>query len=361
MHHLSLGKSIFLFVFVFFSYRSFSQVNPNNIDIVRDKFGVPHIFGITDKETAYGLAWAHSEDNFKTIQETFLPAISRLGSHSGKQGIVLDYIVQLLRCRDVAQLQYHKLSKEVIEVVEGYVEGINAYAKSNPKEVLVKRSFPISVMDYLTGYNMVLHFFSDSGDMLSALFNNQVKPLNELTGVDVIDKSIGSNAFAISKKKTTDGKTYLNVNTHQPLEGPFSWYEAHMVSQQGWNMLGSLFPGSPFPLIGTNENLGWCHTYNYPDLIDVYQLEMHPKKKNRYKYDDKWLKLEKSKAKLKLRIFWGIKIPIRKKLLWCVYGPVIKNKSGYFSFHSNALENISSIDQWYKMNKAKKWEEFKEP
>ena len=89
------------------------------------------------------------------------------------------------------------------------------------------------------------------------------------------------------------------MNTHQPLEGPFSWYEAHMISEEGWNMLGALFPGSPFPLIGSNEHLGWTHTYNYPDLVDVYQLEMHPKKKNQYKYDGKWLTLEKEKQNLK--------------------------------------------------------------
>ena len=89
--------------FLFASFISYSQVNPKNIDIVRDKFGVPHIFGKTDKEAAFGLAWAHSEDNFKTIQETFLPAVSKLGSYKGKEGVVLDYIVQLLRCRNVAE------------------------------------------------------------------------------------------------------------------------------------------------------------------------------------------------------------------------------------------------------------------
>ena len=140
----------------FFSY---SQVNPKNIDIVRDKFGVPHIFGKTDKETSFGLAWAHSEDNFKTIQETFLPAVSKLGSYKGKEGAVLDYLVQLLRCRNVAENQYKNLSKQVIAVIEGYVEGINAFAKLHPEEVLMKNTFPMSVIDYLTGYNLVIHFF----------------------------------------------------------------------------------------------------------------------------------------------------------------------------------------------------------
>ena len=345
---------------LFLQIITYAQVDPNNIEIVRDKWGVPHIYGKTDKETAFGLAWANSEDNFKTIQEVFLPAINKLASHNGKEGATLDYIVQALRCRETANAQFKYLSKEVVAVIEGYVEGINAYAEAHPEEVLIEGSFPMGVMDYLTGYNMVIHFFSDSGEILRDLIGNDVVYADSLFEETVSDKTIGSNAFMIRKQKTQDKKTYLNVNTHQPLDGPFSWYEAHVVSDEGWNMLGALFPGSPFPLIGTNEHLGWTHTYNYPDLIDVYQLEMHPKKKNMYKFDDEWMPLETSKVKLKVKVFLGMKIGIKKDLYWSVHGPVIKNKSGFFAFHSNALENISSIDQWYHMNKATNLDEFKE-
>jgi acyl-homoserine-lactone acylase len=247
----------------------------------------------------------------------------------------------------------------VIEVITGYVEGLNAYAKAHPEEVLVKNTFPVTVMDYLTGYNLVIHFFSDTGKTLQALFAGKVEPRKKLDDDAKKQKTIGSNAFAISKNKTTDGKTYLNVNTHQPLEGPFSWYEAHLVSEQGWNMLGSLFPGSPFPMIGSNENLGWTHTFNYPDLVDIYQLEMHPKKKNTYKLDGAWRELEVSKAKLKIKLLGFLKLGFRKKVLWSAHGPVVKTKSGYFAFRSNALDNISSIDQWYHMNKASNWTEFR--
>lgn len=348
-----------LLLFIFSIHlSSFAQVDPNNIEIVRDQWGVPHIYGKTDKETAFGLAWAHSEDNFKTIQETFLPATNNLAAHAGKEGATFDYIVQALRCRVAAETQFQYLSEEVVAVIEGYLEGINAYAAAHPEEVLIEESFPMSMMDYLTGYNMVIHFFSDSGNVLKDLINDDIKYSDTLFEENVSDKTIGSNAFAIRREKTEDNKTYLNVNTHQPLDGPFSWYEAHVNSDEGWNMLGALYPGSPFPLIGANEHFGWTHTYNYPDLIDVYQLEMHPKKKNVYKFDGEWKELETSKAKLKVKILFGMKISVKKDLYWSVHGPVIKNKSGYFAFHSNALENISSIDQWYQMNKATNLDEF---
>ena len=351
-----------LFLILQFSLSSicflYAQVNPNNIDIVRDQYGVPHIYGKTDKEASYGLAWAHAEDNFKTIQETFLPAVGKLGMYSGKDGAAIDYVVQLLKCRETAERHYDDLSPEVITVIQGYVEGINAYASAHPDQVLIRGSFPMTVLDYLTGYNLVIHFFSDTGQILQALFGNNIKPLEELEDENRKEKSIGSNAFAISNRKTTDGKTYLNINTHQPLEGPFSWYEAHLNSDEGWNMLGSLFPGSPFPMIGSNEYLGWTHTFNYPDLVDVYQLEMHPKRKNLYRIDGEWKKLEVFKAKLKIKIL-GIGIGLKRKAYWSDHGPVVKNEKGCFAFRSNALENISSIDQWYQMNKSNNWKEFK--
>jgi len=350
-------KMIFriIVIFVFFVELSYSQVEPLNIDIVRGPYGTPHIFAKTDKETAYGLAWAHAEDDFKTIQQTFLPVKNALGKYLGKDGAMLDYVIQLLRCEETVAAHYDDLSPAVINVIEGYVEGINAYALNHPEEVLVKNTFPISVKEYLVGFNLVIHFFSDAGDVIRDLFGNKISSLTDSTLT-----SIGSNAFAFRRAKTKDGKTYLNVNTHQPLEGAFAWYEAHLVSEEGWNMLGGLFPGAPMPFIGTNENLGWTHTYNYPDLIDIYQLQMHPKNKNQYLFDDKWVDLEVSKAKLRVKLKFGITIPVRKELLWSKYGPVVRNDNGVFSFHLNALENISAIDQWYHMNKSSNYEEFME-
>ena len=68
-----MGKIFFLFGNLFLlSNILISQINPQDIDIVRDKFGVPHIYAKTDREVAYGLAWAHAEDDFKTIQIGYL-------------------------------------------------------------------------------------------------------------------------------------------------------------------------------------------------------------------------------------------------------------------------------------------------
>ena len=76
---------------------SYSQVNPLDVEIVRDNYGVPHIYGKTDADVAYGLAWAHSEDDFKTIQEAYLAGNGLLSKHIGLKGAPIDFISQLIR------------------------------------------------------------------------------------------------------------------------------------------------------------------------------------------------------------------------------------------------------------------------
>ena len=206
----------------------------------------------------------------------------------------------------------------------------------------------------------MLHLFSDTGDIIGQLLSNSINPIDEMSGVDNIGSSIGSNGFAFNSLKTTDGKSYLNINTHQPLEGPFAWYEAHVNSDEGWNMLGGLFPGLPLPVIGTNDNLGWTHTYNYPDMNDVFQLVINPKNKNQYKLDGQWVDFEIKSIRLKVKSLLGIKIKVGRKIIWSKFGPVIKNKKGYFAFFSQSLNNISAIEQWLKMNKATNFKEFED-
>ena len=167
----------------------------------------------------------------------------------------------------------------------------------------------------------------------------------------------GSNTFAFNSSKTKDGSTYLAINTHQPLDGPVSWYEAHLCSDEGTNILGALFAGSPNILIGANENLAWTHTVNQPDKTDVFALEMHPKDKLKYKVDDDYLLLETKKAKLQVR-FLGIPLQIKKKFYSSIYGPTLKNKSGFYSVRTPALFEIRALEQWWRMNKATNFTEF---
>nr|WP_299421727.1 acylase [uncultured Emticicia sp.] len=346
-------KKLFLIILLnlFLGMGAFAQINPENIKIVRDKWGVPHIFAKTDPEVAYGLAWANAEDDFKTMQLTLLAGKGMVGRHKGKDGATVDYVVALLRCREVVEEQYDKaLSPEYKSLIEGYVAGINAYAAKHPKEVLVKGTFPTNTKEYTTGTVLSLSMISGVDAVLQKIFKEKVKTLDDF-------KAAGSNAIAVHSSKTSDGSSYLAINPHQPLEGPVAWYEAHLISEEGLNVLGALFPGGPVIFVGANENLGWTHTVNYQDKVDVFQLEINPANKMQYKFDGKWETLEQKTVKLKVKM--GVfTIPIKKVALWSKYGATIQSKQGTFSVRFSANQDIRGIEQWYKMDKARNFSEF---
>ncbi len=341
-------KSLFLLLI---SFQTFAQINPANIQIVRDKWGVPHIYAKTDPEVAYGLAYAHAEDDFGTIQQTLLAGKGMLGQVKGKDGATADFVVQFLRCREVVEQQYDTtLSPDFKALVEGYVAGFNSYAREHPEEVLLKKAFPVTPKDYMTAITLSLSIISGLDGVLNQVFNGKLKTLEQF-------KSGGSNAMAIHSSKTTDGKTYLANNSHQPLEGPVSWYEAHLCSEQGWNILGGLFPGGCVIFLGVNENLGWAHTVNYNDKIDVFQLEIDPKNPLKYRFDGEWLDLEERKIPLKVKTK-GLVIPVKKKAYWSKYGATIRTKQGTFAIRLGATQDIRGTEQWYRMNKSRNFSEF---
>ena len=326
-----------------------SQINPNNIEIVRDQFGVPHIYAQTDAEVAYGLAWANAEDDFTTIQEAYLAGNAMLSNHIGLKGAAADFITQFIGSKSLIEEKIGDISEDYMEVVEGYSQGLNAYARNNPNKVLYKKLFPITPKKMLM-YSQLQLFISNEG----AYWAGRI--LNNDTQDDFLDQNLtGSNVIAMNSSKTKSGETFLAINTHQPLEGPTSWYEVHLNSEEGTNIIGTMYPGTPNILIGVNEHLGWSHTVNYPDKTDVFKLKM--KNKRKYIVDEEEYELEKLKAKITVKVF-GIPIKINRKYYKSIFGPTLKNKSGYYSIRTPTLFNIKALEQWWKMGKSKNFSEF---
>ena len=328
---------------------SYSQINPKNIDIVRDEYGIPHIYAQTDAEVAYGLAWANAEDDFTTIQEAYLAGNAMLSNYIGLKGAAADFITQFIGSKNLIEEKIGNISEDYMAVVEGYSQGLNAYASNNPDKVLYKKLFPITPKKMLM-YSQLQLFISNEG----AYWAGRI--LNNDTQDDFLDQNLtGSNVIAMNSSKTSSGETFLAINTHQPLEGPTSWYEVHLNSEEGTNIIGTMYPGTPNILIGVNQYLGWSHTVNYPDKTDVFKLRM--KNKRKYIVDEEEYELEKLKAKITIKVL-GIPIKINRKYFKSIYGPTLKNKSGYYSIRTPSLFHIRALEQWWRMGKSKNFSEF---
>ena len=325
-------------------------IRTDKITIARDTYGVPHIFAPTDPEVAYGLAWAHAEDDFTTIQTLMLTGKGKLATYLGKKGAPIDYVVGLLNTKATVMLQIDQLDPAFLQLVRGYLLGLEAYAKAHPKDILNKHVFPISIEEYLSASVFSVAVFCGVDKALPKILNGTIPALPGFTGE-------GSNSIAVHSSKSASGENMLLINAHQPIEGATAFYEAQLQSEEGWNILGGLFPGAPLIFHGVTPNLAWAHTVNLQDKIDVYQLQTDKLHPGQYKVDGEWLKLEKRKIKLSIK---GIPFPIYKTAYTSIYGPTAATPSGeYFSMRLPSLMDIGALQQWYAMNKAQNFTQFK--
>ena len=340
----------------------FAPPPPHTYDarIVRDEFGVPHIFGKTDADTAYGLAYAHAEDDFSTLEAVMAMTRARYGAVAGGDGAKVDFVEHLLGARETARREFPKLPSDVRAMLDAYASGLNRYAARHPGEVSLRKLFPVNGEDIATGFVLRSPFFFGLDDVIGKLVSGKAPPRGTAAPMTPVGRDPalnGSNAFAVSPRRMGDGKTWLISNAHQPYEGQVAWYEAAVHSGQGLDMVGALFPGMPFIPLGHNANLGWTNTVNGPDLIDVYKLVLS-EDGTKYRFDGKWLPLHKERVWLRVK-FGPFTLPVPKTLYRAVQGPVIVNDNGAFAIRYAGIDQMRSLEQYYRLSKSQNWDEWK--
>ncbi len=324
------------------------------VEIIRDTFGVPHVLGKTDADACFGLAYAHCEDDFHTIQIGLLSARGRLAELTGKSGAEMDYALGLFGIRQLVLREYNRqLRPDTRKCIEGYAEGINLYAAKHPGDIRIGGLFPVTGMDIVVANTQMIPLFFGLDKTLTNLMKEKKAAMDaspEEKGGDV--SAMGSNVFAVGRRRTPDGSTYLLANSHQPWSGPLAWYEAHIKSGQGLDMVGGLFPLNPVLMLGHNQKVGWSFTTSTPDITDVYRLSVNPENKDQYYYDGQWTSFEKSSVKFKVKLLGFLSWPVEKKVLRTVYGPALETETGTYAIRYANFDRIDAVQQLYDMNKA---------
>lgn len=336
-----------------------------DVRIARDEFGVPHVFGKTDPDVAYGIAYAHAEDDFETLQQVVAMTRGRLGAMTGEEGARTDYVVHLLGARATVNRDYDRQPADVRALLDGYAAGLNRYAEKHPGEVALTNLFPVNGRDIATGFVLRSPFFTGLDRVLASLGGDKPLPREmnapmpeapNVTPAGPPEVMKGSNAFAIAPSRSADGATRLVSNSHQPWSGAVAWYELVVHSGQGWDFAGATFPGAPYPLMGHNRTLGWTNTVNRPDNIDVYKLVLD-ESGNRYRYDGQWRELERERVWLPVK-FGPFTLPIPRTVLRSVHGPVMLNKEGAFAIRYGGRDQLRMVEQYYRLNRARDFAEW---
>ena len=345
-----------------------------DVRIIRDAYGVPHVFGKTDADTAFGFAYAHAEDDWTTIQDVVIAARGMSAQYKGKDVAPQDYLYDLFKISESVERGYeHQVSAEAQVIARAYADGLNLYASENLSDIL-PGILPVSEHDILAGFAWATPFFYRLDGELTELFTAEDKPnvspwSKQSSRLSMPEAVRGSNGFAVAPSRTADGHTRVIVNSHQPMTGPYAWYEAHLVSEEGMNIIGATFPGVPIVVQGAKPDMAWVHTVNLPDLVDIYALEVDDAKKPKtYKLDGEWTPFERSESKFRVKLFGPFSLPVKRDVLWSHHGPVLSTPTGHYAIRyagmawlekDGPVQNLGALDQWLAMNKAENVDEWR--
>jgi penicillin amidase/acyl-homoserine-lactone acylase len=355
-----------------FNASDYLEVNKNyDVVIERDHLGVPHIIGERDVDAAFGFAYAQAEDNWQIIHDSIPFYRGTNAAINGKDAATIDFLIHWLGIWEDLDAGYEtELKPETRAYIEAFADGINFYAALHPEETN-QRLFPINGKDIVAGYMLRHLLFYGFDAPVIELFEEQRKyPISRgeqavtesdrlSHGVTIGGLPVGSNAMTVSPSNSTDGSTMLAINSHQPTTGPVAWYEAHVQSNEGLNIMGGLFPSSVTIGVGFTENLGWGATVNKPDLVDIYVLDIDPNNLNRYRLDGEWKTLEVRDIDVDVKVFGFLNWTSTQEGLRSVHGPVLRTDHGTYAVRYAGMGEMRQVEQWLAMNKAQNFDDWR--
>ena len=363
-------KNFFIILLIITSYTSFSQTteqvrwkkHAENTKIIRDEFGVPHIYGKTDADAVFGLLYAHCEDDFNRIEQNYIWAIGRLAEVEGEKAIYSDLRAKMFMTTDEAKEYYNNSPEWLKKLCVAFADGINYYLYKNPtvKPKLITYFEPWMPMYFSEGSiggdiekistQKIKNFYeSDPTLQLSAVYESLLHPNDH--------EPRGSNGFAISGKLTESGNAMLLINPHTSF---FFRGEAHVISEEGLNAYGAVTWGQFFIYQGFNEKMGWMHTSSYADVIDEFEQTIIKKDETYYYVYDEELRPVKS---IHISLNYIDKNEIKEKS-YTIYrthhGPITHSIGNKWVATAMMWNPSKALAQSYTRTKLNNFNEFKE-
>jgi acyl-homoserine-lactone acylase len=341
------------------------------VKIRRTAYGVPHIEGETFEAAAFGFGYCQAEDHLLEIMRGIVGTRAQLAAHFGpgkdNKNIEADFTTRQFRVYRRAVDSYHLLDPDYRAMCEGFAAGLNTYVERHRDHApdWLPRATGHDVAAY--GLAGIMRFAFNRNDLLKDFFKAQgVKtalnmPLDNSLGgeVEQDDTLFGSNMWALAPSRSRSGAALLMGNPHQPWAPVSTYYEAHMIVPGKLNFYGSTFIGRPVLTSGWNENLGWSHTVNQPDLEEIYELDLDPQRPEHYLFDGGSVPIESETVVITIKGEAGEKSETRT-FGHTPLGPVVHRTADKVYVLRNATyENFRAYEQWLRMTQAKSYAEFR--
>jgi acyl-homoserine-lactone acylase len=331
------------------------QQQAKRVSIIRDNWGIPHVYGKTDADAVFGLLYAQCEDDFKRVELNYIEKLGRLAEVNGEKDIFNDLQIRLLIDSAEAVNDYNKAEPWLKKLLDSYAAGINFYlhTHSEVKPALLTRFKPWYPLLWTDGSIGAINTGNLTIKELTKFYSGDFTPTLEKAPLK--DQQSGSNGFAYGPSITESGNAILYINPHTTF---YFRPEVQMQSEEGLNAYGAVTWGQFFVYQGFNEFCGWMHTSNNVDIADMYEEKVSNTPKGlRYEYDNKLLPVIQKKILIRYR--GGSEWKVRTfNTYFTNKGPVMAIRDGkWISLRSKNRNTASLVQSWVRI-KSKSFEDY---
>ncbi len=315
------------------------------VTIVRDNYGVPHVYGNSDADAVFGLMFAQCEDDFPRVEANYIEKLGRTAELGGR--LVEDLQIRMLIDQDSSKMDFANAPEWLRKLCIAFADGINYYLYTHPKTkpALLTRFEPWWPLLWTDGSIGAISTGGATLQELGQLYQLSATAKSETPSLE--DNFTGSNGFAFSPKLTQNQKSILYINPHVTF---YFRPEVHMVSNEGLNAYGAVTWGQFFIYQGFNAYCGWMHTSSGADVADLYLLKLDEANEN-YWFDGKWLPLVKKQIQFP-------KQQLSYTAQYSHHGPVVARRDGQYLALRHHNRSMNGLIQSWLRTKARGFAEF---
>jgi acyl-homoserine lactone acylase PvdQ len=342
-----------------------------NVTIVRDNWGIAHVFGKTDADAVFGAEYAQAEDDFNRVETNYINAMGRLAEAEGKSRIYRDLRMKLFIDPEVLKKDYDASPAWLQSLMNSFADGLNYYLYKHPpvKPRAITRFEPWMALSFTEGsiggdiekvnLNQLEAFYGGTtASRRAAASSPASRAAEEGADFDSDREPRGSNGAAVAPSNTTSHHSLLLINPHT------SFYfrsELQMVSDQGLNAYGASTWGQFFIYQGFNDKVGWMHTSSAVDATDEF-LETVEKKGDRYfyKYGAESRPVTSSIITVPYKTDAGTMAEKKFTVYRTHHGPIVRELNGKWVAMALMNEPVNALTQSYMRTKAIDYKSFRQ-